>query len=155
MSVPHVRPISAKLGCSTCRLRELCLPLGLDKNALAKLDVVINRRQQVKAGQHIFRAGHAFHFLYAIRNGVFKTYNISKGGGEQISGFHMGGEILGLDAMHDESHTSNAIALEDSEVCEIPFTNLEELIRQVPALQRQFHKILSKEINKDHGTALR
>lgn len=136
--------------CSTCRLRELCLPIGLDKDDLGRLDTLINRRQRVRAGQHIYRAGNPFHFLYAIRLGFFKAYVLDGDGREQINGFHMGGEIMGLDAIGDDTHTTHAIALEDSEVCEIPFPSLENLIRELPTLQHQFHKIMSREIAKDH-----
>lgn len=144
-SIPAV-----KAACSTCRLRDLCLPIGLDKDDLGRLDTLINRRQRVRAGQHIYRAGNPFHFLYAIRSGFFKAYALDNEGREQINGFHMGGEIMGLDAIGEDTHTCHAIALEDSEVCEIPFGSLENLIREVPPLQNQFHKIMSREIAKDH-----
>lgn len=144
-SIPAVKP-----ACSTCRLRELCLPIGLDKDDLGRLDTLINRRQRVRAGQHIYRAGNPFHFLYAIRSGFFKAYVLDNEGREQINGFHMSGELMGLDAIGDNTHTTHAIALEDSEVCEIPFPSLEDLIREVPTLQHQFHKIMSREIAKDH-----
>ena len=138
-----------KTACSTCRLRDLCLPFGLDQEGLGKLDTIINQRQRVRAGQHIYRASQPFHFLYAIRSGFFKSYDIGLDGQEHIHGFHMGSEIMGLDAISTEYHTSSAVALEDGDVCEIPFSALEELIRSVPSLQRQFHKILSHEISKD------
>lgn len=145
----HTAIPQAKAACSTCRLRDLCLPIGLDQDDLVRLDALINRRQRVRAGQHIYRAGNPFHFLYAIRSGFFKAYALDNEGREQVSGFHMGGEILGLDAIGDSAHTTNAVALDDAEVCEIPFPSLENLIREVPTLQHQFHKIMSLEIAKD------
>lgn len=147
-STKNVMP-AAKPACSTCRLRELCLPIGLDSDGLGKLDTLINRRQRVRAGQHIYRANQPFHFLYAIRTGFFKSYDAGLDGQERIHAFHMGGEIMGLDAISTERHMSSAVALEDGDVCEIPFTALEDLIRSVPMLQRQFHKIMSHEIGKD------
>lgn len=135
--------------CSTCRLRDLCLPIGLGQDEIGKLDSLINRRQRVRSGQHIYRANQPFHFLYAIRTGFFKSYTVGLDGLERIHGFQMGGEILGLDAINTEHHMSNAVALEDGDVCEIPFSALEDLIRAVPVLQRQFHKIMSHEIMKD------
>ena len=140
-----------KAACSTCRLRDLCLPIGLDPDGLGKLDALVNQHQRVRAGQHIYRASQPFHFLYAIRSGFFKSYAIGLDGQEHIHGFHMGSEIMGLDAISTERHSSSAVALEDGDVCEIPFSALEELIRSVPSLQRQFHKILSHEISKDQN----
>lgn len=145
---PNVVPLG-ETACSTCRLRDLCLPIGLDQEGLSKLDTLINQRQRVRKGQHIYRANHPFHFLYAIRTGFFKSYDAGRDGQERIHGFHMGGEIMGLDAISADRHTSSAVALEDGDVCEIPFSALEDLIRTVPALQRQFHKIMSHEISKD------
>ncbi len=140
-----------KAVCSTCSLRELCLPVGLENDDLARLDAVINRRQQVKAGQHLYRVRDSFQALYALRSGFFKTYEINNDGREQINGFHMTGEIMGLDAISTDNHACNAIALEDCEVCIIPFNRLEELLREMPSLMRQFHRIMGREIAADHG----
>lgn len=146
----NVIPV-VKAACSTCRLRDLCLPLGLDEDDLGKLDTLINRRQRVRPGQYIYRASQPFHFLYAIRSGFFKAHDVGLDGQERIHGFHMGSEIMGLDAINTGRHTSSAVALDEGEVCEIPFGALEDLIRTVPTLQRQFHKIMSHEIAKDQN----
>lgn len=143
-----------KAACSTCSLRELCLPIGLDTEDLARLDTIINRRRRVKAGQHIYRSGDPFQHLWAVRVGFFKTYELNRMGQEQVSGFHMGGELMGMDAISTDFHTCSAVALEDSEVCEIPFGELEDLIREIPTLQRQFHRLLSKEITSDHNLVM-
>lgn len=140
-----------KQRCSTCSLRELCLPLGLDAQELLKLDELVNRRRRVFAGQHLYRAGDRFQALTAVRVGFFKTYEASKGGQEYITAFPMTGEIMGLDAISGGVHQGNALALEDSEVCEIPFTRLESLLCDLPRLQRQFHKLLSGTIANDHS----
>ncbi len=140
-----------KAACSACSLRELCLPVGLDPADLARLDAAITRRQQVKAGRHLYRARDPFTTLYAIRAGFFKTYDINTDGREQINGFHMTGELLGLDAISTGAHICNAVALEDCEVCLIPFPQLEALLPDVPSLMRQFHRIMSREIAADHG----
>lgn len=146
MSVDAVKVSSLKIACSTCSLRELCLPIGLPDGDLARLDAVINRRQHVKVGQHLYRARDSFHSLFAVRRGFFKTYELNKEGYEQINGFHMSGELMGFDAISTDTHVCNAVALEDSEICEIPFSKLETPQREIPTLQRQFHRILSKEI---------
>ena len=139
-----------KVACSTCTLRELCLPIGLNAVDLEKVDAIINRRQQYKPGRHVYRTGDLFQFLYAIRLGSFKTYELNKDGREQVSGFHMAGELIGLDAISNDTHACSAVALEDSEICEIPFIKLEGLIREIPTLQRQFHRLMSREITSDH-----
>jgi CRP/FNR family transcriptional regulator len=139
-----------KVACSTCTLRELCLPIGLNAVDLEKVDTIINRRQRYKPGQHVYRTGDLFQFLYAIRLGSFKTYELNKDGREQVSGFHMAGELIGLDAISTDTHACSAVALEDSEICEIPFIKLESLIREMPTLQRQFHRLMSREITSDH-----
>jgi CRP/FNR family transcriptional regulator len=140
-----------KAVCSKCSLRELCLPVGLESEDLARLDAAIDRRQRVPAGQHVYRVRDRFKALYAVRNGFFKTYEINNDGREQVNGFHMTGEIMGLDAISADNHTCNAIALEDCEVCIIPFHRLEELARDIPSLMRQFHRLMSREIAADHG----
>lgn len=142
---------SLKVACGNCSLRELCLPMGLDKNDLDRLDKIINRRQRVQSGQHLYRARDAFHYLYSIRRGFFKTYELNNDGIEHVNGFHMAGEMIGLDAISDEAHACNAVALEDSEVCEVPFLKLEELFRDIPTLQHQFHRVMSREIGANHG----
>jgi len=139
-----------KHACSSCSVRELCLPMGLDRDDLARLDAVINRRQQVRTGQHLYRARDRFQSLYAIRTGLFKTYELNNEGDEQVSGFHMNGELMGLDAISGDTHACNAVALEDSEICVIPFNQLEELLQEMPALQKHFHKLMSREIATDH-----
>ncbi len=139
-----------KVACATCTLRELCLPIGLNAGDLERVDSIINRRQRYKAGQHIYRAGDFFQFLYAIRLGSFKTYELNKDGREQVIGFHMTGELMGMDAISSDAHACSAVALEDSEICEIPFIKLESLIREIPTLQRQFHRFMSREITSDH-----
>lgn len=155
MSAPSSRILPIlKSVCSTCSLRELCLPLGVDPSDLARLDATITRRQHVRAGQHLYRMQGAFESLYAVRSGFFKTYEITGAGNEQINGFHMPGEILGLDAISGERHGCNAVALEDCEVCLIPFDQLETLLQDIPSLMRQFHRLMSREIATDHGMML-
>ena len=140
-----------KAACSACSLRELCLPVGLKKDDMSLLDAAIDRRRTLKAGQHVYRLRDSFEALYAIRSGFFKTYELSSDGHEQINGFHMTGEIMGMDAIGTDRHACSAIALEDCEVCIIPFARLEELLHEIPSLMQQFHRLMSREIAADHG----
>jgi len=75
-------------------------------------------------------------------------------GRNQVTGFQMAGEILGMDGISGEAHTCNAVALEDSEVCVIPFGQLEHLSREIQTLQHHFHKVMSREIVRDHGVMM-
>lgn len=143
-----------KTACSNCNLRELCLPLGLNEHELEKLDELVSARKRMKRGDHLYHAGQAFDSIYAIRSGFFKTDVLIEDGRDQVTGFQMTGELLGLDGISSESHTCNAVALEDSEVCVIPFSHLEGLSREIHALQHHFHKVMSREIVRDHGVMM-
>jgi CRP/FNR family transcriptional regulator len=143
-----------KTACSNCNLRELCLPLGLNDLELAKLDELVSTRKRLKRGEHLYRSGEPFDAIYAIRSGFFKTDVLVEDGRDQVTGFQMTGELLGLDGISTESHTCNAVALEDSEVCTIPFLHLEGLSREIHTLQHHFHKVMSREIVRDHGVMM-
>jgi CRP/FNR family transcriptional regulator, anaerobic regulatory protein len=143
-----------KTACSNCNLRELCLPVGLGQDELERLDYLVSTRRRVKRGDHLYRSGNGFDAIYAIRSGFFKTDVLLEDGREQVTGFQMGGELLGLDGISTEHHTCNAVALEDSEVCAIPFSHLESLSREIHTLQRHFHKVMSREIVRDHGVMM-
>lgn len=148
-------PIAAmKVACSNCNLRELCLPLGLNEEELARLDDLVSTRRRLKRGDHLYRAGDAFDAIYAIRSGFFKTDVLLEDGRDQVTGFQMTGELLGLDGISTEHHTCNAIALEDSEICAIPFARLESLSREIHTLQHHVHKVMSREIVRDHGVMM-
>ena len=143
-----------KTACSNCNLRELCLPYGLSDEELGKLDDLVSTRRRLKRGEHLYRAGQEFDAIYAIRSGFFKTDVLLEDGRDQVTGFQMAGELLGLDGISTEYHTCNAIALEDSEICAIPFPHLESLSRDIPTLQHHFHKVMSREIVRDHGVMM-
>jgi CRP/FNR family transcriptional regulator len=143
-----------RTACSACNLRELCLPVGLSSPDLERLDSLVAQRRQLGRGEDLFRAGDRFTSVYAVRTGFFKTGLTLEDGREQVTGFQMTGELLGLDGISTDAHTVTATALEDSQVCIIPFDQLEELSRDFTELQRQFHKIMSREIVRDHGVML-
>lgn len=143
-----------KTACSNCNLRELCLPLGLSEVELDRLDDLVSTRRRVKRGEYLYRAGAEFDAIFAIRSGFFKTDVLLEDGRDQVTGFQMAGELLGLDGISSERHTCNAIALEDSEICSIPFSQLESLSREIHTLQHHFHKVMSREIVRDHGVMM-
>jgi CRP/FNR family transcriptional regulator, anaerobic regulatory protein len=149
-----VKADAFKVACSSCNLRELCLPVGLARPDLERLDALVATRRSVPRGETLFRAGDAFQSLYAVRTGFFKTCVSSEDGRDQVTGFQMAGELLGLDGISNDRHSCDAVALEDSQVCIIPYGQLENLSREFNDLQHQFHKIMSREIVRDHGVML-
>lgn len=149
-----MKPETIKVACSNCNLRELCMPIGLSTEELDRIDLIVAARRKIKRGTTLFRNGEKFTSLYAIRTGFFKTSIASEDGRDQVTGFQMAGEVIGLDGIVNDSHTCDAIALEDAEVCVMPFDRIEELSREVNALQRHVHKIMSREIVREHGVML-
>jgi CRP/FNR family transcriptional regulator len=147
-------PHPIKVACSNCNLRELCMPMQLDQAELERIDEVVATRRSIKRGTALFRNGEKFTSLYAIRTGFFKTSVATDDGREQVTGFQMAGEIIGLDGIVGDQHSCDAVALEDAEVCVMPFDRLEELSREVNALQHHVHKIMSREIVREHGVML-
>jgi CRP/FNR family transcriptional regulator len=154
VSPSPVRLEPFKVACSTCSLRELCLPVGLSNDQMLRLDDMVAARRTLSRGDALFRTGAPFTSLYAVRTGFFKTNVTSEDGRDQVTGFQMAGELLGLDGIGTDRHTCDAIALEDSQVCVIPFQQLEDLSRELSDLQHHFHKIMSREIVRDHGVML-
>jgi CRP/FNR family transcriptional regulator, anaerobic regulatory protein len=164
--LPHVTPDTKparlhrmdvqtiKVACSNCNLRELCMPMGLNPEQLEKIDTMVAVRRKIKRGSSLFRNGEKFTSLYAIRTGFFKTCVGTDDGRDQVTGFQMAGEIIGLDGIVSDHHTCDAVALEDAEVCVMPFDRIEELSREVNALQHHVHKIMSREIVREHGVML-
>lgn len=154
MKIEQMISESIKIACSNCNLRELCMPIGLDSEELSRVDDLVATRRSIKRGTALFHNGEKFTSLYAIRTGVFKTRVTTEDGRDQVTGFQMAGEIVGLDGIVNDQHTCDAIALEDAEVCVMPFDRLEEISRDVKALQNHVHKIMSREIVREHGVML-
>ena len=148
-------PIQAiKVACSNCNLRELCMPVGLNDSEMQRLDDLVATRRKIKRGAALFRTGEKFNSLFAIRTGFFKTCVTTEDGRDQVTGFQMAGEIIGLDGIVSEQHTCDAVAIEDAEVCVMPFDKIESISREVAALQTHVHKIMSREIVREHGVML-
>ncbi|MEY4507199.1 MAG: Fumarate and nitrate reduction regulatory protein [Pseudomonadota bacterium] len=128
--------------------------MGLKPDEMQKLDTVVSIRKRIKRGEALFSAGERFHALFAVRSGFFKTRITTADGRDQVTGFQMTGEIIGLDGIVSDHHTCDAVALEDAEVCVMPFSKLEELSREFSSLQHHVHKIMSREIVRDQGVML-
>ena len=143
-----------KVACSNCNLRELCMPVGLPQRSSTGSTRWSPSAARSSAATTLFRNGEAFQSLFAIRTGFFKTCVTAEDGRDQVTGFQMAGEIIGLDGIVNDHHTCDAVALEDAEVCVMPFDRIGELSREVNALQHHVHRIMSREIVREHGVML-
>jgi CRP/FNR family transcriptional regulator len=121
---------------------------------MRRVEQLVYARRRVKRGEALFTAGDEFKSVYAIHSGFLKTTVLNADGREQVTGFCMPGELLGLDGIGSGRYHGNALALEDCEVCVLPFSLIEELGREIPALQRHLHCVLSREIVRDHGVMM-
>jgi CRP/FNR family transcriptional regulator len=140
--------------CSGCNMREMCLPGGMRAEDLPRMENVVYARRRVKRGESLFAAGDEFKTIYSIRSGFFKSSLVDGEGREQVTGFFMGGELLGMDGIGAGRYQGTAVALEDSEVCVMPYALIEDMARVVPALQRRLYAVLSREIARDHGVMM-
>jgi CRP/FNR family transcriptional regulator len=154
MSSPTFSLNRLKVACASCNMRELCLPIGLSMAEIEQVEALVSTRKKVRRGSSLFRAGDTFESLYAVRVGFLKSTVVSSEGREQVTGFHMGGELVGLDGIGSETHTCSTVALEDTDVCVIPYERLEEVALSVPTLRNHFHKVMSREIVREHGVML-
>ncbi|NBB93322.1 MAG: helix-turn-helix domain-containing protein [Gammaproteobacteria bacterium] len=136
--------------CARCDLRDLCLPAGLDAADVERVDDIVADRTSLATGSTLYHAGSPFRALYVIKTGSLKTQAVSEGGELQILGFHLPGEIMGFDALAGERHQCSAEALEASSVCRLPYAELERICAAVPGLQRQFMRLVSREMGDDH-----
>jgi CRP/FNR family transcriptional regulator len=143
-----------KVQCSSCHLRELCLPGGMEGSDVERLDSMMFSRRRVRSGQALYRAGDRFEFIYAVRSGTFKTSLDLADGREQVSGFYLGGELMGLDGVAHGQHASSATALEDAEICAIPYTHLTALSAANSGMQHVVSRLMSREIVREHSLML-
>lgn len=139
--------------CGSCSVVQLCQPTDSEDTEMFRLEQIVGRRRVVREGT-LYRMNDVFSNLYAIRVGHFKTYQVNAGGSHQITGFQMAGEWLAMDGIGSGRHQCNAVALEDSEVCEIPFAKLEKLLAETPSLLRHLHRTMSKEIAREEHAML-
>ena len=137
--------------CSGCSLRELCLPAGLDYEAISALDEFVEKKQDVHPQQLAYRAGDPASNIYAVRLGSFKSYRLRESGEVQIVGIHLPGELFGLDALASDRRQIYTEALEKSNVCALPVTDLERLSREIPAIGRQIMRLMAKELNSSYA----
>lgn len=140
--------------CSACHLREICLPCGLCNEDIEHMDELVYGHKRVKRGQCLYHAGDSFHSLYAVRTGAFKSNLILEDGHDVVTGFHMMGDILGMDGIGSGTYACNATALDDCDVCALPYMHLEKLSGHMRSLQPHIHRIMSREIVRENGVML-
>ncbi|GGM22369.1 fumarate/nitrate reduction transcriptional regulator Fnr [Pseudomonas asuensis] len=146
--------VASQAHCKDCSLAPLCLPLSLNLEDLDELDSIVKRGRPLKKGDYLFRQGDGFGSVFAVRSGALKTFSVTDNGEEQITGFHLPSELVGLSGMDTELHPVSAQALETTSVCEIPFEHLDELADQLPQLRRQLMRVMSREIRDDQQMML-
>jgi CRP/FNR family transcriptional regulator len=154
MSEPVKPRAHTQAHCRDCSLAPLCLPLSLDLDDMDALDDIVKRGRPLKKGELLFRQGEPFGSVYAVRSGALKTFSLSDSGEEQITGFHLPSELVGLSGVDSEIYPVSAQAQETTSVCEIPFERLDELSAQLPQLRRQLMRVMSREIRDDQQMML-
>ncbi len=137
--------------CSRCSLQDLCLPAGISAQDLELLDHMVDTIGPLHEGDHLFRQGESFQSLFTVRSGCVKSYVDTETGEEQVLGFHLPGELVGMDAIYRGAHQCSAVILDTTMVCRLPFTELTVLTREVPSLQRQLFRLMSRDLETSHA----
>ncbi|MDB2386765.1 electron transport transcriptional regulator EtrA, partial [Shewanella sp.] len=140
--------------CHDCSMGTLCIPFTLNTHELDQLDEIIERKKPIQKSETVFKSGDPLRSLFAIRSGTIKSYTITEQGDEQITGFHLAGDVIGFDGIHSQFHQSFAQALETAMVCEIPYNTLDELTGTMPKLRQQIMRLMSNEIQSDQEMIL-
>jgi CRP/FNR family transcriptional regulator, anaerobic regulatory protein len=145
---------SVRSACEHCALNGVCLPQGLAGKERQEFTALIFQRKRLHAGQALFRAGETFNNLYFVKTGSIKTVVLLDDGREQVTGFHLAGDVLGIDAISSPTHPSEAVALEDTNVCAMPFAQLIRMSHRVEHLQTYVQRLLAREVVRDQGLML-
>ena len=137
------------VSCKDCKLSEMCLPHALDETDIQYIDSTVKRGKPLQRNDTVYQSGDPFRSIYAVRAGAFKTFHLDEDGEEHVMGFHLPGEIFGLDAIDEGTHRNTAVALDTSAVCEIPYAEIENLSHRISKLQTHMFRLLSREIRDD------
>jgi len=146
--------MEAPVRCSSCPLRESCLPSGLPAAEVERIEQIVSTRFRVRPSDALVRVGDPFTSVYAVRSGFLKSREVAGDGREQVIAFHSAGDIVGLEGISREVHGCDTVALQESEVCAIAYDRLASLAGTLPGLRNRFHKILSREIVRKHSEML-
>jgi len=140
--------------CKNCSLHPLCLPLALSIDDMDILDGIIKRGRPIQKGEHLFYQGDEFKSIFAVRTGTVKTYTLTNEGEEQITGFHLASELVGLESYETITYPASAKVLETTNVCEIPVDRLDDLAGRMPELRRQLMRLMGKELREEQQMML-
>lgn len=151
---PNTPSAGMRMICSSCSLRDFCLSEGLDFKEIERIEELITMRKRIRRGETLYRAGDPFEAFYAVRLGFLKSSVLSSDGREQVTMFHMSGDIVGFDGLANNVYASDMTALEDTEVCVISYKRLREVSASAPSLSGHFEKLLSREIIRQNGVLL-
>lgn len=151
VSITYTRTEGTHAGRSTAarsggRGAVLGLPRDLDPVCLERLQSLRAELRPVARGTALFCQGDTLTALYEVHAGFFKSQITDELGRSQVTGFHLAGDLLGLDAIGTDRHGGDAVALEDAMVCVLPLEPLTALFREQASLQRALHKAMSREI---------
>ena len=144
LDIAHLRK-----SCAHCSLQQLCLPAGIDAEELRRLDDIVRVRRPMQRNERLFRIGDPLGSLFIARDGAFKTVSVSEDGDEQIVGFHLPGELIGLDALGHGTHRCEAVALTSANVCDVPMEQLNAVAAQLPRLQHQLLRVIGQGMERD------
>lgn len=149
-------PVDYKINCSSCGLKSLCLANGLNDLDIVQLDKLVDRKASLYKGDHLYSDGQHLKSFFAIKGGIIKVYSFDSENKEVVHGFYLPGDVLGLDSLAYNSHPFNAVALDVTNVCEIPFNKLEQLTKTIPDLNNQLLNLMSQEIvnSRRHSSLL-
>ena len=132
--------------CGTCAFSSACIAAGYNKPELAQLQCLVEHVGPFRASEHIFRTGDPFRAIFAVRSGTVKTRMVDKEGREQVLGFYLPGEVIGLNAIYPEHFPCDAVALDTSFFCRFSFPAMSALASRIPAVQKHLFRLLSKEL---------
>ena len=140
--------------CSECAMRKVCVPSEMNSSELLRFEDYVHTRRRIRMGQHLYRSGDTSDSIYAVRSGFIKTSALTDDGREQVTGFHMMGEVIGVDMIGGGLHVTDAVALADAEVCEISMNALESLSHDMPALQRKLYRMIGEQFRREREAML-
>jgi CRP/FNR family transcriptional regulator len=149
-------PVHYSPNCSSCGLKDLCFANGLKDTDIVLLDKLVDRKPSIYKGEHLYKTGENLRSFFAVKAGMIKVYSFDENKNEVIHGFYLPGDVLGLDALAYENHPFSAIALDVTNVCEIPFNQLTQLTKRIPDLNSQLLHLMSQEIvnSRRHSSLL-
>jgi CRP/FNR family transcriptional regulator len=143
------RPPSSE--CTDCGFNAWCLPAKLTLRESKQFNERIRHSRLIKRNEYLHRVGSELTSLLVVNSGFLKTEMTDRTGYNQVTGFSMAGDLVGLDAIGTGKHQCNTTALEDSDLCAIRYSDFGELAQAIPALQHYLHRVIGAEIARDHG----